>query len=477
MPIRYNGQDNRLTYGNVPVKSVMAGDVCVYGNLGYDVIFTYTQDDQSVTITGLTEKGKTMSSIVIPSVINKKSVTSISENAFQNCSMLTSVVIPNSVTSIGSASFSGCNSLNMMTIPFVGAEAGKTSSDTYQYPFGYIFGTSSYTGSEAVSQGYYGTSISSTTFTRYYIPSSLRSVTVTGGNILRGAFDNCSMLTSVTMPDNITSIGSEAFYGCYNLISITIPEGVTSIEYNAFWSCYKLVEVYNKSALNIVAGSSDYGTVAARAKNVYTEEGGSRLSTYDDLVFYYDGTVGYLVGYYEAPQSNLILPNQFVAYDGTKLYTYEVGSYAFYRCQGLTSVSIIYNSDVIGVSAFESCKNITEVLISTDVSSTIKNYAFRNCSSLSKIILNGVTSIGNSAFQSSNLTSVTIPRTVTSIGRSVFNGSELTSADFLDTTNWQVSQNTDFSTYTSISSDDLSNTSTAATYLTSTYYNYYWRRV
>ena len=105
---------------------------------------------------------------------------------------------------------------------------------------------------------------------------SLRSVTVTGGNILYGAFYNCSMLTSVTIPDSVTSIGNNAFSGCY-----------------------KLVEVYNKSSLNITAGSTSYGYVGYYAKNVYTEENGSWFTdTADGYRFLYDGTKGYLVGYY-----------------------------------------------------------------------------------------------------------------------------------------------------------------------------------
>ena len=92
-------------------------------------------------------------------------------------------------------------------------------------------------------------------------------------------------------------IAQDAFTKCKNLNSVTIGSGVTSIGGSAFYGCYRLVEVYNKSKLNIVAGSSDNGYVAYYAKNVHTEEGGSKLTTDENgFVFYYDGTTGYLVG-------------------------------------------------------------------------------------------------------------------------------------------------------------------------------------
>ena len=171
------------------------------------------------------------------------SVTKVGSYAFSGCSGLIVAVLENGVTSIGSAAFSGCSSLEEITIPFVGAEAGKTSSDAYQYPFGYIFGTSSYTGATAVLQYYFGSSTSSTTSTTYYIPSSLRSVTVTGGNILYGAFYNCSGLTSVTIGDSVESIGNYAFYNCSGLTSVTIGNGVTSIGHEAFYGCSGLTSV------------------------------------------------------------------------------------------------------------------------------------------------------------------------------------------------------------------------------------------
>ena len=156
---------------------------------------------------------------------------------------MTEIVVPEYVTSISKGAFYGCNDLESITIPFVGAVAGKTASDTYQYPFGYIFGTYNYTGATATKQYYYGSSTSSTTYDTYYIPTSLKTVTVTGGNILYGAFYNCSGLTNITISDSVTSIGGAAFNNCSGLTSVTIGDSVTSIGGSAFFGCSSLTSV------------------------------------------------------------------------------------------------------------------------------------------------------------------------------------------------------------------------------------------
>ena len=181
------------------------------------------------------------------------SVISIGSYAFSGCTGLIVAILGDGITSIGSNAFYDCGSLDSITIPFVGGSEGKTSSDAYQYPFGYIFGTSSYAGGTAVRQYYYGSSTSSTTSTAYYIPSSLRSVTVTGGNILYGAFYNCSMLTSIVIPDSVTSIGGSAFRGCSGLTSITIPDSVTSIGDYAFRDCSNLTSVTIGDSMTSIA--------------------------------------------------------------------------------------------------------------------------------------------------------------------------------------------------------------------------------
>ena len=388
-----------------PITEIITSSLTDYAIYAKWVPFEFEEDaDGNLTVVSYNQA---FEEIVIPTTVRDKNVVGIADTAFANSTSLKSIIIPDSIVEIASGAFVGCSALEKITIPFLGAEAGKTYSDTYQYPFGYIFGTTSYTGGTEVTQYYYGSSTSRTTYSTYYIPSSLRSVTVTGGNILYGAFYECSMLISVTIPDSVTSIGDSAFYGCTSLTSVTIPDSVTSIGgsafedctgltsvtipdsvtsigYEAFYGCtgltsvtigasvesigssafrdcYKLVEVYNKSSLDITAGSTSNGYIGYYAKNVYTEEGGSWLTdTSDGYRFLYDGTNGYLMGY-RGNQTELALPASFTAYDGTEITEYGLYDYAFYNCSGLTSITIPAGVTSIGYRAFYNCTGLTEI--------------------------------------------------------------------------------------------------------------------
>ena len=142
-----------------------------------------------------------------------------------------------------------------------------------------------------------------------------------------------------------------------------------------------------------------------------------------------------------------------VTYNGKTYSVTIIGDFAFYRCSGLTSVTIPNSVTTIGDDAFGSCSGLTSVTIPNSVTSIV-DYAFYGCSGLTSITIpnsvtsigvrsfsfcssltsitipNSVTSIGNYAFDGcSSLTSVTIPNSVTSIGRSVFDGCSITSVE------------------------------------------------
>ncbi len=179
-------------------------------------------------------------------------IKEIQPYAFQECSGLTKVVIPNSVSCIGAAIFTGCSALIDISLPFVlsdiTVDMGSYEPDvTYKCPFGSFFGSTPYMLCQEVEQVYYNDETGAMLMTKNYIPMSLKRVTITGGTVLRGAFENCTSLTNVTIEDTVTSIGDNAFMGCSNLAKLTIGTGIASIGDGAFFGCQGL-QIYYKGS-------------------------------------------------------------------------------------------------------------------------------------------------------------------------------------------------------------------------------------
>ncbi|MBQ9735062.1 MAG: leucine-rich repeat domain-containing protein [Clostridia bacterium] len=107
-----------------------------------------------------------------------------------------------------------------------------------------------------------------TSLTSITIPDSVTSIGST-------AFYGCSNLTSITIPDSVTSIGSMAFGGCTQLTSVVIGNGVTRISWSAFGSCSKLTNVYYKGTATdwngISIDSMDNGNLTDATRYYYVE--------------------------------------------------------------------------------------------------------------------------------------------------------------------------------------------------------------
>ncbi len=216
-----------------------------------------------------------------------------------------------------------------------------------------------------------------------------------------GTFYKCTGLTSVTIPNSVTSICKNAFSNCSGLTSITIPNSVTSIGYYAFNSCSNLTSV------NYI------GTIAQWCNIAFSDPGSN--PTYYTHSLNINGS----------PVTDLIIPDSVTS----------IGNYAFYNCSSLTSVTIPNSVTSIGDYAFNGCSGLTSVTIPNSVTS-IGDYAFNYCTGLTSVsIPNSVTSISAYAFFCCfGLTSVTIPNSVNSIGYYAFNGcSSLTSVNYIGT--------------------------------------------
>lgn len=171
---------------------------------------------------GAFEGCTSLQSIVIPS-----GITTISNNVFERCNSLTSVTLSNSVTEIESYAFSGCSSLLSVTIPNTVTSIGDGAFESCN---GFI----------SVGENGSGSSVE--------IPSGVTS--------LYRTFYDCTGLTSVTIPDTITSLGEATFDGCVSLQNVTLGDGITSVGSQTFRGCISLEEI------DIPSGVTGIGSIA-----------------------------------------------------------------------------------------------------------------------------------------------------------------------------------------------------------------------
>lgn len=184
-------------------------------------------------------------------------VTKISSNALSALSFIEKITIPDSVEEIGSGAFSELTALKEITLPFVGQKVGAVNSNVN---FGYIFGTVEATGLTACAQKYNDGTNEAVT---YYIPSTLTTVTITGGNKgnevekwvvkdedgnLFEAKEGDEGAYKIIVSENAEySVPAYAFYACTTLEKVTLSGELDELLTNTFNGCTSLKDVSFKT--------------------------------------------------------------------------------------------------------------------------------------------------------------------------------------------------------------------------------------
>ncbi len=371
------------------IVTVLGSAILCLSTVRVEAQFSYIARNGTITITGYTGTG---GDVVIPRTINGSLVTAIGDRAFYANPRLTSIRITNSVTTIGNCAFEYCVNLTNVTVR-------DNLTTIGQYAF-------------------YNTSLHSIT-----VPNSVTSIG-------EGAFGLCTNLTSITLSDGLTSIADYTFERCFGLTSIGVPESVSTIGFAAFrkagltsvlipngvryigWKAFE--ECVNLAAITVTPLNLSYSSL----DGVLFDKSQSLLIQFPN------GKTG---SYYNIPASVIVVGDSaFISCGKLTSVTIgnsvtDIGHYAFYNCTGLTNVTMGNSVTNLGQNAFYKCTRLTSVTIPDSVTS-IGSYAFEYCTSLTSILIpSNVTSIGSYAFgHCTNLTSVAIPDSVTILSSFTF---------------------------------------------------------
>ena len=311
-----------------------------------------------------------LNSLVLPS-----SLKTIKWWAIAACGPLKSLVIPNSVTTIEGNGIRNCKNLTI----YCEAESKPSgwnsswNSDGCPVEWGYLpsaqkdfkFTITSTSDKTVEVSGYTGTNAIVVIPKKTIIDGVEYTVTGIGAYSLQGR----SSITSISIPNTVTSISNNVFANCTSLESISIPNSVTTIGGYAFYNCKKLASLtIPKSVTTIGNGLCSFCEELAA---IVVESGNANYVSVDGVLYNSDMTqlVQYPVGKdaesFEFPETVTSTPrSSFRGCSNLKSITFNdkltsIGGYAFNECDNLTSVVIKKSVTTIGDNAFMGCSNLT----------------------------------------------------------------------------------------------------------------------
>jgi len=348
----YYNLDAAKQIAEVTRQGKYTGDITIPSSIVYD--------EKSYTITGIGESAFfecfNLTSVTIPN-----SVTSIGEFAFRDCYSLTSIIIPNSVTSIGKSAFRNCNSIISVII-------GTNLTDIGQTAFADCTSIKSITWNakhcvlNSVNQIGFGSQVPS-------IDCQVESF-IFGEEVDMIPLGICSgmnKLTSIVIPNSVTSIGDWAFSNCSSLASITIGNSVTSIGERAFWDCSKLESASLPNSIKNICKEAFLGCTSLQTVIL-----GNSITSIGDYAFFECSNL-----------TSVSLPNTIT----------KIGEYAFCSCSSLESVVLQNSITTIEEGTFSDCTNLKSVTIPQSVTRIKGTFvgAFEECTNLEKILNYGET--------------------------------------------------------------------------------------
>lgn len=424
---------NSAFSGRNKITSVVIPDsvTTINGSAFYNctALESVTLSHSITAINGSTFYGcSSLNNIVIP-----EGVTKIEGGAFQNCTSLTDISIPDSVTRIDGYSFAGCSSLTSF---YFSKYVNDFNTQIRSSIGSYFAGCTSLTELTVDPENPNYKTINGCLYSKYdgllCCPGGISGdyVVSSGTTFIEAyAFGRCDLITSVTIPASVTSIGDHAFYRMNGAVEfvvdpenskyltndgvlfnkaqtelITYPGGKESdyIVPNTVETINKESFFGSKTIRSIVVSSSvtKIGYNAFReCSNLYSATLNEGLETMEHGVFYQCSSL-----------IDITIPSS----------VSKIDQYTFYFCTSLESITFYDGLSEIGTNSFYGCSKLSYIDVPGSVK-TIKSYAFGICSKMNYAVLNnGVQTIENNAFYLSSIFAISIYNTVTTIGKSAF---------------------------------------------------------